>query len=279
MQSLHDSTIARVVAESQNWSCSRRQHQRRHAGVASGHDRQRGSDGNDRCDPVVLGVQGHGRPERVARESERGAGPSRERVKSGDHVEPLGDAVAAAAEIEPHRRESAGGQGGEQGIDHVVEPIAAVCRVWVTHHDAAACDAVRCRDVGFQQLPVGCFELYGLHGCDGTLAVVASADQKIPIKMLNDRLLVKPSKEDGERSSSGGILIPATAQMAKRLVWAEVVALGQNVRSAEVGDQVLYSPDDRYEVEVGGEDLIMLRERDLHAVAAQRIESSTGLYL
>jgi chaperonin GroES len=108
---------------------------------------------------------------------------------------------------------------------------------------------------------------------------VAGGDQKIPIKMLNDRLLVRLSKEDGERKSTGGILIPATAQMAKRLVWGEVVALGQNVRSAEIGDQVLFSPDDRYEVEVGGEDLIMLRERDLHAVAAHRIEASTGLYL
>ena len=28
-----------------------------------------------------------------------------------------------------------------------------------------------------------------------------------------------------------------------------------------------------------GEDYIMLRERDLHAVAASRIEGSTGLYL
>lgn len=102
---------------------------------------------------------------------------------------------------------------------------------------------------------------------------------KLPIKMLNDRLLVKMSNENGERQSSGGILIPATAQMAKRLVWAEVVALGQNVRAAEVGDRVLFSPDDRYEVEVQGADYIMLRERDLHAVAAERIEGSTGLYL
>src|SRR5690606_12544061 len=105
------------------------------------------------------------------------------------------------------------------------------------------------------------------------------ADQKIPIQMLNDRLLVKLSKEDGERTSSGGILIPATAQMAKRLMWAEVVTLGPNVRSAQVGDKVLFSPDDRYEVEVQGNDYIMLRERDLHAVAAERIEASTGLYL
>lgn len=108
---------------------------------------------------------------------------------------------------------------------------------------------------------------------------MSDADQKIPIKMLNDRVLVKLSKDEGERSSTGGILIPATAQISKRLAWAEVVALGQNVRTAEVGDKVLFSPDERYEVELGGEDLIMLRERDLHAVAAQRIESSTGLYL
>ena len=108
---------------------------------------------------------------------------------------------------------------------------------------------------------------------------MATADEKLPIKMLNDRLLVKIPREEGERRTSAGILIPATAQVAKRLVWAEVVALGANVRSAEIGDRVLFSPDDRYEVEVQGEDYIMLRERDLHAVAASRIEGSTGLYL
>jgi chaperonin GroES len=102
---------------------------------------------------------------------------------------------------------------------------------------------------------------------------------KLPIKMLSDRLLVRIPDSEGERRSQGGILIPATAQMAKRLVWAEVVALGQNVRTAEVGDLVLFSPEDRYEVEVQGSDYIMLRERDLHAVAAERIEASTGLYL
>ena len=106
-----------------------------------------------------------------------------------------------------------------------------------------------------------------------------AVDEKLPIKMLNDRLLVRIPDKDGERRSSGGILIPATAQISKRLVWAEVVALGQNVRSVEIGDRVLFSPEDRYEVEVGGSDFIMLRERDIHAVAATRIESSTGLYL
>ena len=98
--------------------------------------------------------------------------------------------------------------------------------------------------------------------------------------MLNDRLLVQHPRRGRRAPSTGGILIPATAQIAKRLVWAEVVALGPNVRCAEVGDQVLFSPEDRYEVEVQGEDYIMLRERDLHAVAANRIEAqSPGLYL
>ena len=39
-------------------------------------------------------------------------------------------------------------------------------------------------------------------------------------------------------------------------------------------------PEDRYEVEVRGEEYLILRERDIHAVASERIEGgSTGLYL
>jgi chaperonin GroES len=58
------------------------------------------------------------------------------------------------------------------------------------------------------------------------------------------------------------------------------MAIGTNVRTVELGDQVLFSPDDRYEVEVRGDDYIILRERDVHAVAAKRLEEgSTGLYL
>lgn len=105
-------------------------------------------------------------------------------------------------------------------------------------------------------------------------------EDKLPVQVLNDRILVHLESERGERRSTGGILIPATAQMGKRLAWAEVVAVGPNVRSMEPGDQVLFNPEDRYEVEVRGEDYIILRERDIHAVAAKRLEeSSTGLYL
>jgi chaperonin GroES len=102
---------------------------------------------------------------------------------------------------------------------------------------------------------------------------------KQPIKMLADRLLVQIPQNEGERKSRSGILIPATAQVSKRLVWAEVVAAGSHVRSIQTGDKVLFSPEDRYEVEVQGDDYLILRERDIHAVASERHDGNTGLYL
>ena len=102
---------------------------------------------------------------------------------------------------------------------------------------------------------------------------------RLPIKMLHDRVLVRMPTDEGERRSSGGIVIPATAQVATRLIWAEVLAVGNHVRSIEVGDRVLFSPDDRHEVEISGDDYMLLRERDVHALAAQRVEPNTGLYL
>jgi chaperonin GroES len=52
------------------------------------------------------------------------------------------------------------------------------------------------------------------------------------------------------------------------------------VRAVEIGDRVLFDPDDKAEVEVRGDSYVLLRERDLHAVASERIEGGqTGLYL
>jgi chaperonin GroES len=102
---------------------------------------------------------------------------------------------------------------------------------------------------------------------------------RLPIKMLHDRVLVKEPRDEGERRSSGGILIPATAQVSKRLIWAEVLAVGNHVRAVEPGDRVLFSPDDRHDVEIAGDQFLLLRERDLHAVAAERNDANTGLYL
>ncbi len=105
--------------------------------------------------------------------------------------------------------------------------------------------------------------------------------EKTPIKMMHDRIMVEIDGDLGERRSSGGIVIPATAAMgAKRLAWSKVVAVGPHARSVEVGDRVLFDPEDKAEVEVNGEVYAVMRERDIHAVAAERLgDSATGLYL
>ena len=106
-------------------------------------------------------------------------------------------------------------------------------------------------------------------------------NDKTPIKMLHDRIMVELDRDAGERRSSGGIVIPATAAMgARRLAWSKVVAVGPHARSVEIGDRVLFDPEDKAEVEVNAEVYIVMRERDVHAVAAERLaDEATGLYL
>jgi chaperonin GroES len=78
-------------------------------------------------------------------------------------------------------------------------------------------------------------------------SVTEPSGEKTPIVMLHDRMLV---------------------------------AVGQHVRQIEVGDRVLFDPEDKAEVEVTGELYVVVRERDIHAVAADRLaDSQTGLYL
>jgi chaperonin GroES len=111
-------------------------------------------------------------------------------------------------------------------------------------------------------------------------AAAESVDGRLPIRMLHDRLLVALDADAGERRSSAGIVIPATARMGRRLVWARVVAAGANVRTVQQGDRVLYDPEEQSEVELHGQMYVLVRERDLHAVAADRVEASApGLYL
>ena len=58
---------------------------------------------------------------------------------------------------------------------------------------------------------------------------------------------------------------------ARRLAWSRVVAVGPHARAVEVGDRVLFDPEDKAEVEVHGEVYVVMRERDIHAVAAERL--------
>lgn len=105
------------------------------------------------------------------------------------------------------------------------------------------------------------------------------AEGRPSIRMTHDRVLVRrPGAE--ERKTKAGLLIPATAAGdAKRTIWAEVVAVGPTVRSIEPGDYVLVSPEVGYEAQIRGEDYLLLREREVHAVASEKVDGGTGLYL
>jgi chaperonin GroES len=108
----------------------------------------------------------------------------------------------------------------------------------------------------------------------------SDAGNGLPIRLLHDRVLVRTEASEGERRSTAGLVIPATASMGTRLSWATAVGVGPHVRSIQAGDRVLFDPDDRSEVELHGESFVLLRERDVHAVAATRVEpDATGLYL
>jgi chaperonin GroES len=88
------------------------------------------------------------------------------------------------------------------------------------------------------------------------------------IRLTGDRLVVE-IPGNGERTSAGGLLIPATAVPApRRLVWADVKLVGPDVRAAKQGDRVLFLPSSGLEVELDGEELVLLRERDVQAVSS-----------
>lgn len=101
------------------------------------------------------------------------------------------------------------------------------------------------------------------------------------VRLTGDRIVVR-HPDEGERTSRGGLLIPATAAPApKRCIWSEAVLVGPEVRGVRVGDAVLFLPQAGLEVELEGQDFLLMRERDVQAVTAapEGREHAPGQYL
>lgn len=104
---------------------------------------------------------------------------------------------------------------------------------------------------------------------------------KTQVRLTGDRIVVD-QPEDGERKTRGGLLIPATAISApRRCVWGRVALVGPDVRSVREGDSILYLPQAGLEIELDGRELLLLRERDVQAVAspADGADRQPGQYL
>ncbi len=101
------------------------------------------------------------------------------------------------------------------------------------------------------------------------------------IRLTGDRIIVE-HPEMGERKSRAGLLIPATAAPApRRCQWSTVILVGPDVRAVKAGDRILFLPQAGLEVELDGEEYLLLRERDVQAVMSSTDgqERAPGQYL
>jgi chaperonin GroES len=88
---------------------------------------------------------------------------------------------------------------------------------------------------------------------------------------LHDRVVVR--RLDAEAKSAGGIIIPDTAR--EKPSQGEIIAVGPGGRDEagklipidlEVGDRVLFGKWSGTEVEIGGEELLIMKESDIMGV-------------
>ncbi len=91
------------------------------------------------------------------------------------------------------------------------------------------------------------------------------------IKPLADRVVIKPSQ--AEERTKGGIILPDTAK--EKPVVGQVVAVGPGkvtddgkkvAPEVKVGDKVLYGKYSGTEVNVDGDDYLIMREADIFAI-------------
>ena len=97
------------------------------------------------------------------------------------------------------------------------------------------------------------------------------AKAKLKLRPLHDRVIVQ--REEEERTSPGGIVIPDTA--TEKPIRGKILAVGNgkildsgDVRALDVkvGDEILFGKYSGTEVKVEGEDLLVMREEDIMAV-------------
>ncbi|MEO0538259.1 MAG: co-chaperone GroES [Cyanobacteria bacterium P01_A01_bin.123] len=93
------------------------------------------------------------------------------------------------------------------------------------------------------------------------------------VKPLGDRVFVKVSAS--EEKTAGGILLPDTAKEKPQI--GEITAIGPGKHSddgtrqameVKVGDQVLYSKYAGTEIKLGGDEYVLLSEKDILAIVS-----------
>ncbi len=81
------------------------------------------------------------------------------------------------------------------------------------------------------------------------------------IKPLGKRVLIKP--KPSEEKTKGGIYIPDSAK--EKTKEGTVKAIGKDVGLVGVGDSVMYESFAGTELKIGGEDYLIMEEKDILA--------------
>lgn len=86
------------------------------------------------------------------------------------------------------------------------------------------------------------------------------------ITPLHDRVIVKPA--EAETKTAGGIIIPDTAKEKPQRGIVTAVGAGKKDEpmTVKVGDTVMYSKYGGTEINVDGEELLIMRESDILAI-------------
>ena len=88
----------------------------------------------------------------------------------------------------------------------------------------------------------------------------------LKVTPLHDRIIVKPAK--AEEKTAGGIIIPDTAKEKPQR--GTVIAAGPGKKdepvTVKVGDTVLYGKYSGTEIQLDGDDLLIMRESDILAI-------------
>jgi chaperonin GroES len=93
------------------------------------------------------------------------------------------------------------------------------------------------------------------------------------VKPLGDRVFVKVS--EAEEKTAGGIILPDNAKEKPQV--GEIMQVGPGKRNddgtfapleVKVGDRVLYSKYAGTDIKLGGDDYVLLTERDILAVVS-----------
>lgn len=83
------------------------------------------------------------------------------------------------------------------------------------------------------------------------------------LQPLADRLVAKPL--DAQDKTSSGFYVPDSAKEKPQM--GEVVAVGKEVKEVKVGDSVVYSQYKPDTVKVEGDELMIMKEEDVLAIA------------